>query len=76
MKIEDIAEPYSYAYSRALRGKTITGTGVVVQKYKAANGWQIILHDKKNRRAVTVRPVHILRRSRAPLGYPELKAKA
>jgi hypothetical protein len=64
MKVEDITEPHAYHYERRLRGKVITGTGTVVQKYQAGNGWQIILHDKKNRRAPTLRPVHILRRVR------------
>jgi len=64
MKIEDITEPHSFHYSRTLRGKTISGTGRIVQKYPAANGWQIILHDAKNKRAPTLRPVHILRRVR------------
>jgi hypothetical protein len=65
MKPEDITEPNAYHYERRLRGKTISGTGTVVQKYLAGNGWQIILHDKRNRRAPTLRPVHILRRVRA-----------
>lgn len=64
MKIEDIREPLSYVYSRTRAGVTIEGTGVIIQKYLAANGWQIILHDKKNKRAPTLRPVHILRRVR------------
>jgi len=61
MKIEDIREPNSYHYSRKLRGVTISGTGRVVQKYRAANGWQIIVHDARNKRAPTLRPAHILR---------------
>ncbi len=65
MKIEEITEPNAYHYERRLRGVTISGTGVVVQKYRAGNGWQVILHDKKNRRAPTLRPAHILRRVRA-----------
>jgi hypothetical protein len=65
MKIEDINEPNAYHYERRLRGVTISGTGTVVQKYRAGNGWQIIIHDKRNRRAPTLRPAHILRRVRA-----------
>jgi len=65
VKPEDIKEPNSYHYSRKLRGVVISGTGRVVQKYRAANGWQIILHDAKNRRAPTLRPAHILRPVRA-----------
>jgi len=61
MKIEDIREPNSYHYSRSLRGKVISGTGRVVHKYEAANGWQIIVHDARNKRAPTLRPAHILR---------------
>jgi hypothetical protein len=64
MKIEDITEPHAYHYRRTLRGVTIGGSGAVVQKYLAANGWQVIVHDKRNRRAVTLRPAHILRRVR------------
>lgn len=64
MKIEDITEPNAYHYSRTVNGKTIAGTGKVVQKYRAVNGWQIILHDAKNKRAPTLRPAHILRRVR------------
>jgi len=65
VKHEDIKEPNSYHYSRKLRGVVISGTGRVVQKYRAANVCQIILHDAKNRRAPTLRPVHILRPVRA-----------
>ena len=64
MKIDDITEPNAYHYARSLRGVTITGSGKVVQKYRARNGWQIIVHDVRNRRAVTLRPAHILRRVR------------
>ena len=64
MNIEDIKEPNAYHYSRTLRGVTITGTGRVIQKYKAANGWQIIVHDARNKRAPTLRPAHILRPAR------------
>ena len=64
MKIEDITEPLAYRYSRTRGGVTIQGTGVVIQKYQAANGWQIILHDKRNNRAPTLRPAHVLQRVR------------
>ena len=62
MKIEDITEPNVYHYARTVGGVTISGSGRVVQKYRAANGWQVIIHDAKNKRAPTLRPVHILRR--------------
>jgi hypothetical protein len=61
MKVADIKEPHVYHYSRKLRGVTITGTGRVIQVYRALNGWHVIVHDAKNRRAPTLRPAHILR---------------
>lgn len=60
MNIQDITEPNKYRYSRTVGGRTISGIGRVIQRYKAANGWQIIVHDEKNQRAPTLRPAHIL----------------
>ena len=59
LNIDQIIERNSYRYERTLRGQTISGTGVMIQRYKAKNGWHIILHDAKNRRAPTLRMAHI-----------------
>lgn len=59
MQIDDIQERKVYRYARTLRGVEISGQGMMIQKYKARNGWHIILHDTKNRRAPTLRLAHI-----------------
>lgn len=59
LNIDQIHERASYRYSRTIGGKTITGTGVALQVYPD-HGWRILLHDKKNNRAPTLRLKHIL----------------
>ncbi len=59
MNIDDIQERKVYRYARTLRGVEISGQGVMIQRYKARNGWHIILHDARNKRAPTLRLAHI-----------------
>lgn len=60
LNIDQIHERIVYRYKRSFRGVEISGQGVMVQKYKARNGWHIILHDARNKRAPTLRLNHIL----------------
>lgn len=59
LTIDQIIDGNSYRYSRTIGGKTITGTGVALQVYQD-HGWRILVHDKKNSRAPTLRLKHIL----------------
>jgi len=59
LNIDQIIERNSYRYERTIGDKTTSGTGVMIQRYKAKNGWHIILHDARNKRAPTLRLAHI-----------------
>lgn len=60
LNIDQIIERNSYRYDRTIGGKTTSGTGVMIQRYKGKNNqWYIILHDARNKRAPTLRLAHI-----------------